>query len=439
MLKNINLKLKNFGPISSGDIDIGKINVVGGQNATGKSTASKILYSILRANSLNRKNLADKSLMNRIADLLLEINIVIREKSEFTQEDSVIKERILELMKNLTNAEGIDQLKQIFTEVKVLYNDLCFRYDFKKNIEETINEIDYLIEVAYNNPEKLYPSFMKRLINEEIGLTGPKGFASLTGLYGDNPFQYDVDLTKDFNFTPNEAFKAKGHFNIKQVFYIDSFSLLDLPQREGLQNTLHASALTRSLNVLEDESGDIFDNIYNDKIIKLEKEITDLMGGKFVYEKGKKLFFIKKDTHSSSVMKNTASGVKQLGIIQLLLSNRKLVEDSFLIIDEPEVNLHPRLQVELARILIKLSSVLNITLYINSHSPFFIEAMSVFAEYYDLLDETNFYLTEINSNGDYNFNKVEFENLHVIYDNLGESYDILDQIRLENEFGHKDE
>ena len=27
MLKNINLKLKNFGPISSGDIDIGKINI----------------------------------------------------------------------------------------------------------------------------------------------------------------------------------------------------------------------------------------------------------------------------------------------------------------------------------------------------------------------------------------------------------------------------
>ena len=40
-------------------------------------------------------------------------------------------------------------------------------------------------------------------------------------------------------------------------------------------------------------------------------------------------------------MGNTASGIKQIGVVQLLLSNRKLQENSVLIIDEPEVNLHP--------------------------------------------------------------------------------------------------
>ena len=49
-------------------------------------------------------------------------------------------------------------------------------------------------------------------------------------------------------------------------------------------------------------------------------------------------------------MQSTASGIKQIGVIQLLLSNCKLKEDSFLIIDELEVNLHPEWQFKLAEI-----------------------------------------------------------------------------------------
>ena len=88
-------------------------------------------------------------------------------------------------------------------------------------------------------------------------------------------------------------------------------------------------------------------------------------------------------------MHNTASGIKQIGIIQLLLSNRKLKENCFLIIDEPEVNLHPDWQFKLANILMLLVKKLNVSIYINTHSPLFIEAINAFSEYYDLDDETN--------------------------------------------------
>ena len=49
MENKINIKINDFGPINKADIDLNKINVVGGNNATGKSTTSKLLYCFLKS------------------------------------------------------------------------------------------------------------------------------------------------------------------------------------------------------------------------------------------------------------------------------------------------------------------------------------------------------------------------------------------------------
>lgn len=84
----------------------------------------------------------------------------------------------------------------------------------------------------------------------------------------------------------------------------------------------------------------------------------------------------------------------------------------FLIIDEPEVNLHPDWQFKLANILMLLVKKLNVSIYINTHSPLFIEAINAFSEYYDLDDETNYYLTEKSDGNElFNLNEVKSSEL----------------------------
>ena len=48
-----------------------------------------------------------------------------------------------------------------------------------------------------------------------------------------------------------------------------------------------------------------------------------------------------------------------------------------------------------------------------------------------LVNDSKFYLSEI-SDDRYDFKEVRRENLAVLYDNLGESYNIIDEIRGEN-------
>ena len=94
---------------------------------------------------------------------------------------------------------------------------------------------------------------------------------------------------------------------------------------------------------------------------------------------------------------NVASGIKSFGLLQLLLNSGNLNENSILIIDEPEVHLHPFWQVEYAKILVKLVEN-NIPVVVASHSPYFIEALKTYSDK-TIKDKTNFYLGEMQEGG----------------------------------------
>ena len=174
-------------------------------------------------------------------------------------------------------------------------------------------------------------------------------------------------------------------------------------------------------------------------------KIDGIIGGRYKQDfpyfvsdkKNDPLSFIK-SLHKNLETSNTttSSGIKQIGIVQLLLLNDKLKKDGYLIIDEPEVNLHPEWQFKFADILVLLAKELNITIYLNSHSPMFIEAIDAFAEFYDMLEDVNYYLTEESEiEGKYNFKKINSNELYRIYDNLGNAYDLIDQLRLKKHLG----
>ena len=132
---------------------------------------------------------------------------------------------------------------------------------------------------------------------------------------------------------------------------------------------------------------------------------------------------------------NISSGIKQIGILQILLLNNKLKKDSYLILDEPEVNLHPKWQFRFAEILVLLVKELNITIYINSHSPMFIESLDAFCEYYDMEEDINYYLSEKSEEEfRYNFTKIRSDELYKIYDNLGSTYKLINQLKLRKKF-----
>ena len=210
----------------------------------------------------------------------------------------------------------------------------------------------------------------------------------------DESLDYLMD-SEDLSDLKEANIKFEGDFIPSEVFYIDNLSILDLKDLD----ILRVDHIIHIKDALEEDSEGNSSEILS--------KIQDI---------------IKEDSLNSS-------GIKEIGIIQLLLQNRRLKEDSFLIIDEPESSLHPEWEIKYAEILVLLAKELNIHIYLNSHSAMFIEAISLYSQYYDLLKETNFYLTEKQDNGKYNFKKINPKNMGEVYENLTRPYDELDKLK----------
>ena len=254
-------------------------------------------------------------------------------------------------------------------------------------------------------------STINGLLDSEFDITGPQD-------YNDNAGIYSIDFSCTFDFK-NFEFSKKGDLDITKVFYFDSFSLFD-NKSGGTYFLEHVKSLEAALEITEDN---------NNVDLEVEKLIKEILGGEIKKENGE-LFFVRENGFKTH-MKNTSSGVKQVAIIQTLLNNNELEPNSFLIMDEPEVNLHPEWQIKFAKILVLLVKELDLSIYIASHSPFFIEAIELYSQYYGLLDESFFYLTQKAEGYQYDIVSVDSNNLEAIYRNLGQPYDILDKIKMD--------
>lgn len=417
------LELKDVGPIHKAKLEINKINIIGGQNSTGKSTSSKLLYCFLKSNSSNRDKLVASSLL----DKLNKFNFSLRyfnDEDEDVFHDLVNKTRKMRKFIKNRNYDNFDDLLDWFDEIEILFNDILDEIESTeeesyKNLVSEFNDIKHVIKIVEESSNEFFKEVMKELLFSELEIEFPSDFGYAKFYDAEKAsFAFDVDF-KEAKFT------SEGKFNINEVFYLESFSIFD----NYLSNDFdceHVSDLKEHLfpkkipsKMFEEES-----------LIKLEEIIGDIVGGRIIKKKDD-LIFVSSNSSYTSSMKNTASGIKQISVIQSLLKNRFLGENCVLMMDEQEVNLHPEWQIKLARILVLLAKEGNITIYINSHSPMFIEAMDTFAEYYDYENYTNYYLS-ISSEEEnmYDFIKVDSDELYLIYDNLGDPYDYLDRVRL---------
>ncbi len=408
-------EIENLGLINKAILEIGKINVLVGKNNTGKSISSKFLFSLLTAVSSEGTQLANDDIRSKL------LNFVIYWGTKGSQE---MEDEFKQIRNSLMNHSKL--FDDICDNIEVTLEN----YDFKDK-ESCINDLNDLFRIIKLNKDEYsrYITVFNALIESEYGSSLNRfsnAHIKFHGNYNGVEFKQDIKI---------DAEKSRGsiskdflsYFNFQNVIYIDSPSILENNHRSS---QYHLRVLERKLKKIKNP-----DEIYTDEFFKdlndFKRRIDELIGGNFEYVPSEDIFIFNKDDETFS-MENTASGLKQLATIQILLDNNELTKNSFLILDEPEINLHPGFQVEFAKILVLAARDLNITLYINTHSPFFAEAIEAYSRYYNLIDDTNFYLTEKAEDTDkYNYNLLDKDEITEVYDNLGNPFDIIHKIKVQ--------
>lgn len=107
-----------------------------------------------------------------------------------------------------------------------------------------------------------------------------------------------------------------------------------------------------------------------------------------------------------------------------ILTGERAKEQNFGIIC-PEAYMHPDEQFEYAKKLVKTSQ--NEDVFLTTYSPLLIEAIDAWCEYYSEYHKVELKTFLLINN---KIKEIKNDELYKIYDNLGDAYDKIDQLRL---------
>lgn len=440
--------IKNIGLIEHAEIDINGITVIAAPNDSGKSTISKTIYMFLET----LINYEDEYNIHRLSFIFRELKELFRRLNLTMKPEE--KKQLLDILKNedrfnLEYDEENDDFV-FFSPLFLRENNLKLNKEFFKEFKQ-----EYLNIVSDKNDEIL--DFFDNKILKYFSYSKEEMFSSslkskIYSYFDESIVSVDRDkssfklINNEFETNKiiiNSIFSNKETENIEFNSSLNKFSnVLYFDSSINLENfntpfRNKASFLRENNPNIQDRSNRCFYKLItkNEELNPLRsdispqkellEEIEKIINGK-VEKQSTKIIF-NKGTNQFSI-KNTATGIKIFGVIQLLLQTYNMTEDLFIIIDEPETNLHPVWQVKLAEIIVLLNKELDIQFLINSHSSNFIEGIKLYAQSEGREDLINFYLIE---KEDTNIIKNVSDNLSPIYNQLNGSLDILDNVQEE--------
>uniref|UniRef100_UPI003F4BAE3C AAA family ATPase n=1 Tax=Brachyspira catarrhinii TaxID=2528966 RepID=UPI003F4BAE3C len=449
------LQLRNIGMIKEADIILDGLTLIAGENDTGKSTVGKALYSVVAG--LNNSNIY-YNMQNTISTLRIYSEIVNKLENGILIKSQEKNSKIYDIYeKNKNNYQNINDFASNFLDNT--FNDIIKKLN-KYNLDECINKLnEYELYGFLKDPIQQYKKILNNHIPDyKIKYSGIKNQIELEfidSIHSFNTTKSNISILDNennkiisVNIENNEIDESVGIGNIEQkdITYIESpfvFYIGEVFERykNYLGNTINnIKALNKKRILVNSIYVNHVDNLFvkltdrktinkNDNI---SNSIASIIGGFAEYNKqSSKLLFKKNNNYIE--LSNTAVGIKSFAIIDLLLKAGIFNDKHILILDEPEVHLHPKWQIEYAKLMVKMAEELDIQILINSHSPYFIEAIQKYSEKSEkIADKTNFYLSEKQDDG-YAVIKNVNDDIESIYKTLADAYRKLDEDTLWNE------
>ncbi|MGL4672098.1 ATP-binding protein [Cetobacterium sp.] len=406
------LKIENIGPIEYCDMDINDISVIVGKNASGKSSIGKALFSVLHSISDSQKEVFKQELdsflertLNEILRLIgneldekiiYYIEILTRGSNEKRWDDVLIT---LKEFKENKKATKDEKLKEAFGKISLMENFIEANYSSKESKRRILNQI---LEIEFGNIVKFEKKSAKILLDT----------LNISTESNNGKLKFDYDEEKKYLY--NDAIL------IESPIILNIFDDL----RVNFTGYGHNSYLMKVLTEVDENSG-LFKDIEDRKLKSIEEQIRDIISGNLYYDSNLRKIRFEDDSRRELKLSDLAAGVKSLGLLLMVL--RKIKANTVLILDEPEVYLHPEWQFVLASIISLISKELGIKILITTHSSIFLEALELNGKKYKL--NNNYYYCD---NGE--VSKVESKNMNEVYKKVnGNIYDMLDKLNLELE------
>lgn len=370
------IRIENLGPVQEACIDLDKrLTVFCGQNNTGKTYVSYLLYGLTKrieeVETVERLSTIGDS-AKKIADGVFTMPMSL----DFVQDAR--KDDLYYLNEGLKSLFGLSQNS----------NDEYFQ-DLKVTFDKTPREVDEKLTDAELDLEIVIVGLSIKVSKERgskiITIHAPvndlaSDFIDVIMSHVDKRLAY-YPLTSSIFFpverssiyTFNKELSIKRNDLVEQIQGLSRSSKQDPFEYVNKRSTRYPLVIRDGLKLAEDlvnESKQL--SPFHEFADEIEQEL--LHGSMSVSSDGEVLFESNKNKSKNLPIHMSASIVKTLASFIFYLRHQAK-ENELVIIDEPEINLHPESQVILTRILARMVNK-GFRLLISTHSDYIIRELN---------------------------------------------------------------
>ena len=389
------LILENVGKVQEADIKLDGITLIAGENNTGKSTVGKMLfcifesfYKIERQISQERINTIGRHIANfyhetfnragrkySVHDLAAEF---VHNKEQYVGDSRIIRKAI----------------ENFFENREINFDAIAY--------QDTLEQLaDKIYSVLFIEDTEIRKAILQRTLDSEFGMK--IGFLNNESNY--SKIQLEIRNSKiEFEVINNENINIIQDMSLnKEIIYIDDPFVLDdlqdlLPYRSAYGLNHRDSLLDKIVRVKDTRDFGALDEILvNKKLERIVETMNGICDGDLtVSEDGGNYSYRTSELNGTLEMSNLSTGIKSFIILKTLLRNGSINDNGVVILDEPEIHLHPEWQLKFAEVIVLIQKEFGVNILLNTHSPYFLNAIEVYVKKYGIEKKCKFYLTDDN-------------------------------------------
>ena len=368
------ISVENLGVLKQAEFELGELTLICGGNNTGKTYATYALFGFIwRWEHLLRVEISDQIIDALLSDGVTRVNV----ESYAAEADNILERGCQTYTR---------QLPKIFASKRERFKDTTFQVSlepktisagthraFKRNIRSA--EDDFLSLSKAEGENHLIVSLLmdKGIFAAEMikGIISEGIIGLLFGSAFPRPFIASAERTgaaifrKELNFARNrllkEMIQSDENINPMELLF-KSYQAYPLPVEVNVD-------FIRQLETIAKEDSFLVENdpsILND--------FADIVGGEYIAGSHDTIYFKPMRKQLKLTMDESSSAVRSLLDIGFYLRHVAKPGD-LLMVDEPELNLHPENQRRMARLFARLVN-LGIRVFVTTHSDYIVKELN---------------------------------------------------------------
>jgi AAA15 family ATPase/GTPase len=371
---DMKILIKNLGAIKQAEFILGELTIICGGNNTGKTYATYALFGFL---SSWRNAFSIKVPDGDVRRLMNEGSVELDIQDYIGSAQSTLKKGCAVFTKQLPQvfASSHKHFSESYFSVDLDLSDIqpipTFErtmgaaktqlFSISKKADSPLVTISLLVE---KEKVRIPQDVISRIIGDALkdivfGHLFPRPFIASAERTGAAIFR------KELNFARNRLLEEMSSMekNINPLELLSKvYTDYALPVKSNVDFTRQLEEIAKNDSFIAKEHPEILD------------DFTDIIGGDYLVTKNDELYYVPKGKRIKLTMDESSSAVRSLLDIGFYLRHVAAPGD-LLMVDEPELNLHPENQRRVARLFARLINV-GINVFITTHSDYIIKELN---------------------------------------------------------------